>query len=162
MQYVWNLVSWFRCSTSVPPVNPGDAPTEPPKESKTLTGWKAWAAGTKRKEIPEEAKAVIAAIEEAKAATVEETKPEPIAEASTTAPAEEATKAPVDTPVVEEAKPEPVAESAPTVEESAVVPTTLETIPEESKELVSEDKKKVEEKGADEAKDLGSEFTSSS
>ena len=158
MQYVWNLVSWFRCSTSVPPVNPGDAPTEPPKESKTLTGWKAWAAGTKRKEIPEEAKAVIAAIEEAKAAAVEEAKPETAAEASTTAPAEEATKA----PVVEEAKPEPVAESAPTVEESAVVPTALDTIPEETKELVSEDKKKVEEKGADEAKDLGSEFTSSS
>ena len=53
MQYIWNAWSWFRCSTTTP-ITPGDVPTELPKESKTLTGWKAWAAGPKKEEVKEE------------------------------------------------------------------------------------------------------------
>lgn len=163
MQYVWNFVSWIRCATAAPPVNPSDAPTEPPKESKTLSGWRAWAAGTKRKEpvsVPEEAKPVIAALEEAKPdpipeetkpVPVEETKPEPAVEESKPAPVEEAA------PTVEETKPTVVEES--TVASVTGVATTLETIPEDSKEFIPDNKKKVEENGASEEKELGSDFT---
>ena len=155
MQYVWNLVSWFRCSTSVPPVNPGDAPTEPPKESKTEKGWKMWAAGTKRKEekvaeevkeaaqeIPKEAEAVIEAckeaVEAAKSGDVEEAVKEAVKEAT-----EAVVTAAVAT-VVEEAKSD--------------VKSPLPPVPEESQELVPDNKKKVQEKGEDGAKDLGDDF----
>lgn len=154
MQYVWNLVSWFRCSTSVPPVNPGDAPTEPPKESNTEKGWKLWAAGTKRKEekvaeevkeaaqeIPKEAEAVIEACKEAveavKSGNVEEAAKEAVEAVVTAAVAT----------VVEEAK-----------EVVTDVKSPLPPVPEESQELVPDNKKKVQEKGEDGAKDLGDDF----
>lgn len=153
------ILSWFRSPCATPAaVSTIEAP---PTESKTLTGWKAWAAGTKRKEIPEEAKAVIAAIEEAKA----EVKPEPpvVEQAQPAPPVAEDT-----TPTLPEKVNTTGAEntvSTVTAETSVAsvtgVATTLDTIPEESKELVSEDKKKVSEGEAkkEEEKDLGSDFT---
>lgn len=163
MQYVWNALSWLRCSISPPAVNPGEAPVEAPKVSSTEKGWRVWAAGTKRKEsvpVPEEAKPVIAAIEEAQGAAAEDSKPAPVEEAKSEPAVEEAKPASVEetAPTVEETKPTLVEDTAQTAASVTGVATTLETIPEDTK-LVPDDKKKVTENGASEEKDLGSEFT---
>lgn len=178
MQYIWNAIAWFRCSTSVP-VNPGDAPSEPPKESKTLSGWKAWASTTKTKieNVVEDAKEAVKEVEDvAKAVekTVEDVKDaakevadvvdavktgditaikKEVSEAVTTV---SEVKTSLDT-IVEETK-EAVEETKETVEGAKEVVEDVKQKVEETKELIEDSKKKVTEKREDGEKDLGDDF----
>ena len=158
MQYIWNALSWFTCSSSTP-VNPNDVPVEAPKQSATFTGWRAWASSTNSKnDTVEQVKEVVKAVEEAvedvkdavkevgdvvdavKTGDITSIKKEVI-EAVTTITE---VKTSVET-VVEEIK-ETVTEVAPLVED---IKTALSSIPEDKVQLVDSDKKKEGEKEMD-------------
>lgn len=164
MQYIWNAISWFRCSTTVP-VNPGDAPAEPPKESKTLSGWTAWASSTKSKadkvveEVKDVAKAVENTVDDIKDAAKEVVDVvDAVKSGDIAAIKKEVTEAVTTVSEVKTSLETVVEETKEAVEEAKEVVEDVKEKIEETKELIDDSKKKETEKKEDGEKELGDDF----